>query len=99
MSSSTITIVFKSGATQAIPHINRCDAERTMVEIVNAMATAQPFVVIEDEETSALIVLGEIASITLGAPPIAVQIEKPRPRPVPLPQPAARPERGTLIAN
>jgi hypothetical protein len=28
--SSTITVIFKSGATQEIPHINRPDAERTM---------------------------------------------------------------------
>jgi hypothetical protein len=68
-----------------------------MVEIVNAMAAGSPFVVIEDRETSALIVRGEVAGVILGAPPIAVQVERPRPRPVP--QPAARPERGKLIAN
>jgi hypothetical protein len=97
MSSSIITVIFKSGATQAIPHINRPDAERTMVEIINAMAAGQTFVVIEDSDTSALIVLGEVASVTLGPPPIAVQVERPRPRPVPIP---ARPaERGVMIAN
>ena len=97
--SSTITVIFKSGAQQQIPHVNRPDAERTMVEIINSMAAGSPFVVIEDEETSALIICGEIAGVILGAPPVAVQIERPKPRPVPLPQPAARPERGTMVAN
>jgi len=96
--SSTMTFTFKSGAQQQIPHVNRLDAERTLVEIVNAMAAGLPFVVIEDSDTSALIVLSEVASVTLGVPPIAVQIEKPRPRPVPVRQPE-RTERGVLIAN
>ncbi|WP_315792667.1 hypothetical protein [Bradyrhizobium sp. SZCCHNRI1002] len=60
--SSTITVIFKSGATQAIPHINRADAERTMVEIINAMTASLAFVLVEDEQTSALIVTGEVAA-------------------------------------
>ncbi len=99
MTSSVLTVIFRSGVTQEIPHINRPDAERTMVDIINAIAARMPFVVVEDNDTSALVVLGEVAGITLGAPPVAVQIERPKPRPVPLPQRAARPELGTLIAN
>ncbi|WP_315806574.1 MULTISPECIES: hypothetical protein [unclassified Bradyrhizobium] len=97
MSSSTLSVLYKSGAVTEIPHVNRPDAERTMVEIINAMAACLPFIVVEDSDTSALIVLGEVAGVTLGAPPIAVQIERPKPRPVPQPQP--RPQAGALIAN
>jgi hypothetical protein len=35
--------MFKSGATQEIPHVNRLDAERTMVEIINAMTAGLAF--------------------------------------------------------
>ncbi|WP_035983969.1 hypothetical protein, partial [Bradyrhizobium sp. STM 3843] len=66
--SSTITIIFRSGATQEIPHVNRPDAERTMVEIINAMTAGLAFFVIEDNDTSALIVTGEVAGVMLGAP-------------------------------
>ncbi|MGJ4888847.1 hypothetical protein ACQR1Y_11665 [Bradyrhizobium sp. HKCCYLRH3099] len=96
---SIITIICQSGVVQATPYIETTDAEHTMVEIINAMAARMPFVVVEDNYTSVLVVLGEVAGITLGAPPVAVQIERPKPRPVPLPQRAAHPEPGTLIAN
>lgn len=109
ITTNVISVKFKSGATQQIVCLNEIEAQRIYVEILQMMGAAitgqaPPLVAVEDDSTAVALNTLEITGLALGEHTSArieqaPQKERPKLRPVPTPQPAARPERGTLIAN